>query len=86
MPWGDFTYVGTTDTDYDGPIDDPQCTPEDIAYVLRALNRSVTTGVTEADVVGTWAGLRPLVKPRAGGPHRRPVPPPPGAPSRQPGW
>ena len=26
VPWGDFTYVGTTDTDYDGPIDDPQCT------------------------------------------------------------
>ena len=27
VPWGDFTYVGTTDTDYDGPVDDPQCTP-----------------------------------------------------------
>ena len=78
VPWGRrCTYVGTTDTDYDGPLDDPQCTPEDIAYVLRALNRSITTGVTEADIVGTWAGLRPLVKRQAGGPHRRPVPPPP---------
>ena len=38
VPWGDFTYVGTTDTDYDGPIDDPQCTREDLEYVLRALN------------------------------------------------
>ena len=36
---------------------------------------SVTTGVTEADVIGTWAGLRPLVKSAAVGPHRRPVPP-----------
>ena len=62
VPWGEFTYVGTTDTDYDGPIDDPQCTKEDIAYVLRALNHSLTTPVTEADVTGTWAGLRPLVK------------------------
>jgi glycerol-3-phosphate dehydrogenase len=62
VPWGDFTYVGTTDTDYYGPIDDPQCTREDLEYVLRALNASVTTGVTEADVTGTWAGLRPLVK------------------------
>jgi glycerol-3-phosphate dehydrogenase len=62
VPWGDHTYVGTTDTDYHGPIDDPQCTQEDMAYVLRALNHSVTTGVTEADVTGTWAGLRPLVK------------------------
>jgi glycerol-3-phosphate dehydrogenase len=66
VPWGDRTYVGTTDTDYDGPLDDPQCTPEDVAYVLRALNHSITTGVTEADIVGTWAGLRPLVK-QAGG-------------------
>jgi glycerol-3-phosphate dehydrogenase len=62
VPWGELTYVGTTDTDYDGPLDDPECTPDDIAYLLRALNFSVTSGVTEADIVGTWAGLRPLVK------------------------
>ena len=35
VPWGDFTYIGTTDTDYDGPVDDPQCTPDDVAYLLR---------------------------------------------------
>ena len=65
VPWGDLAYVGTTDTDYEGPLDDPQCTPDDIQYVLSALNASVTTGVTEADILGTWAGLRPLVKGRA---------------------
>jgi glycerol-3-phosphate dehydrogenase len=53
--WGDLTYAGTTDTDYDGPVDDPQCTPDDIAYLLRAINASVTTEITEADVLGTWA-------------------------------
>ena len=47
VPWGDMVYVGTTDTDYDGPLDDPQCTPDDIGYVLRALNASLTTGITE---------------------------------------
>ncbi len=62
VPWGDFTYIGTTDTDYDGPIDDPQCTPEDIDYLLKAINNSVTTDITEADITGTWAGLRPLVR------------------------
>jgi glycerol-3-phosphate dehydrogenase len=61
VPWGDFTYIGTTDTDYDGPLDDPQCTPDDIQYLLRAINFSVTTTITEDDIVGTWAGLRPLV-------------------------
>ena len=69
VPWGplpdgtfEHTYIGTTDTDYDGPLDDPQCTAEDIAYVLRALNAAVTTGIEPSDITGTWAGLRPLVK------------------------
>jgi len=62
VPWGDFTYVGTTDTDYDGPVDDPQCTAADVAYLLGAINNAVTNELTEHDVVGTWAGLRPLVK------------------------
>jgi len=61
VPWGDFTFVGTTDTDYEGPVDDPQCTTEDIDYLLRAINGSVTTTITADDIVGTWAGLRPLV-------------------------
>ncbi|MEY4228378.1 MAG: hypothetical protein RLZ84_970 [Actinomycetota bacterium] len=68
IPWvanGDgtykYTYVGTTDTDYKGPIDEPQCTKDDIDYVLRALNASVTTDVTHDDVLAVWSGLRPLV-------------------------
>jgi glycerol-3-phosphate dehydrogenase len=74
VPWlptddGGFelTYIGTTDTDHDGPLDDPQCTPEDVAYLLKALNLSVRDPLTEADVLGTWAGLRPLVKAASSG-------------------
>src|SRR3546814_9793372 len=74
VPWlpnGDgtfeLTYIGTTDTDYDGPVDDPQCTPEDVDYLLSAINLSVREPLTTADVVGTWAGLRPLVKAAATG-------------------
>ncbi|HEX6418794.1 MAG TPA: glycerol-3-phosphate dehydrogenase/oxidase [Acidimicrobiales bacterium] len=59
---GTVTYVGTTDTDYDGDVDDPQCTPEDVAYLLAAVNHSITEPLTQADVLGTWAGLRPLVR------------------------
>lgn len=69
VPWvprGDgtfqFTYIGTTDTDYGGSVDDPQCSHDDIAYVLDALNASIGGGVTEDDVTGVWSGLRPLVK------------------------
>jgi glycerol-3-phosphate dehydrogenase len=61
VPWGDFTYIGTTDTDYDGPIDDPQCTPEDVRYLLDAINLAIEQPLREADIVGTWAGLRPLI-------------------------
>jgi glycerol-3-phosphate dehydrogenase len=61
VPWGDFTYVGTTDTDYDGPIDDPQCTPDDVRYLLDAVNLALDEPLSEADILGTWAGLRPLI-------------------------
>jgi len=62
VPWGDRVYVGTTDTDYDGSIDIPVCTPEDVTYLLDAVNRFLTEPLTVDDVLGTWAGLRPLVR------------------------
>jgi glycerol-3-phosphate dehydrogenase len=62
VPWGEFTYIGTTDTDYDGPLDDPQCTAEDVAYLLEAMNDAMTVELTTDDIVGSWAGLRPLVR------------------------
>jgi glycerol-3-phosphate dehydrogenase len=73
VPWADhageprFTYIGTTDTDYDGSLDDPQCNSDDVEYLLRAINGSVTTKLTKDDVLGTWAGLRPLVKSASSG-------------------
>ena len=56
-----YTYIGTTDTDYDGPLDDPQCSADDVEYVLRAVNHWTSAGLTPADVTGSWAGLRPLI-------------------------
>src|SRR5262249_50608000 len=62
VPGGDLTYTATTDTDYDGPLDDPECTPADVAYLLRALNAVIAEPVDQSDVLGTWAGLRPLLR------------------------
>jgi glycerol-3-phosphate dehydrogenase len=69
VPWGEqpdgtfrHVYVGTTDTDTDEPLDDPQCTGDDIDYVLTALNEALTETVTRDDITGVWAGMRPLVK------------------------
>jgi glycerol-3-phosphate dehydrogenase len=57
-----FTYIGTTDTDYDGSLEDPQCSAQDIEYLLRAVNASLVEPLGAHDVLATWAGLRPLVK------------------------
>jgi glycerol-3-phosphate dehydrogenase len=67
VPWGEVTYVGTTDTDHAGSIDEPECTPDDVAYLLNAVNRSLTDELTPNDVVGTWAGVRPLLRDPARG-------------------
>ncbi|MDA8147540.1 MAG: glycerol-3-phosphate dehydrogenase/oxidase [Actinomycetota bacterium] len=61
VPWGDQVYLGTTDTAWDGPLDDPTCLPEDVDYILGAVNAVVTRPVRRADVTGVWAGLRPLL-------------------------
>lgn len=61
VPWGDHTYLGTTDTDYPGPLDTPVVEREDVEYVLRAINAAVTVPLSPSDVSGSWAGLRPLL-------------------------
>jgi glycerol-3-phosphate dehydrogenase len=64
LPWGDRTYVGTTDTDYDGVPGEEAATLEDIDYLIAAPNHSFPTSqITRGDVVSTWAGLRPLIAP-----------------------
>jgi glycerol-3-phosphate dehydrogenase len=62
VAWGDSTYIGTTDTDYEGDVDLPYCTRGDVEYLLRAINGAIEGTITPADITGTWAGLRPLVK------------------------
>jgi glycerol-3-phosphate dehydrogenase len=68
-PDTDLVYLGTTDTDYQGPLDDPSCTPEDVDYLLEAANNVTTSRLTRADVTGVWAGLRPLLAPAKKGGH-----------------
>jgi glycerol-3-phosphate dehydrogenase len=67
FPDGADTYVGTTDTAYDGPLDDAACEPEDVEYLLSALQEATTAEVGPGDVTGVWAGVRPLLAPEQGG-------------------
>ena len=67
VSWGDQVYLGTTDTAWDGPLDDPSCTPEDVDYILNAANAVSTRQLTRADITGIWSGLRPLLAPEQKG-------------------
>jgi glycerol-3-phosphate dehydrogenase len=62
IPWGERTILGTTDTDYQGPIEDVQAEVSDVAYVLGITNQFFPgANLRPADVISVWAGLRPLV-------------------------
>lgn len=62
IPWKDFAFVGTTDTDYEGDLDNPAADAEDVAYLLEAVNHLFPGArIGENDIISTWAGLRPLV-------------------------
>lgn len=63
VPWGSRAIFGTTDTGT-GDLDHPAATPEDIAYLLKYLNRYLSVSLTEADIISTYAGYRPLVSSR----------------------
>jgi glycerol-3-phosphate dehydrogenase len=64
LPWGDFSYIGTTDTDTDEGPDEVRATPEDVVYLLRSANAAFPNArLDERDVLATWAGLRPLIAP-----------------------
>ena len=61
IPWGERWIVGTTDTDWSGDRAEPTATAEDVDYILSAANRVLAAPLTRADVIGVYAGLRPLV-------------------------
>lgn len=66
VPWIDGVLVGTTDTAYAGDIDHPAVDDDDRAYCIDALNSAFDLDLTVSDVVGAWAGLRPLIAGKAG--------------------
>lgn len=58
----DVVYIGTTDTDYTGDPDRVQPSDQDVKYLLNVANHTIPSAqLTEQHIVGSWAGLRPLV-------------------------
>jgi glycerol-3-phosphate dehydrogenase len=60
IPWEDRVYAGTTDTPYQGDLDTPAVGDADRDYILAAV-AGLFPGVSDRDVVASWAGLRPLL-------------------------
>ncbi|HMB52736.1 MAG TPA: glycerol-3-phosphate dehydrogenase/oxidase [Thermoanaerobaculia bacterium] len=61
LPWYGRTLVGTTDNDYDGDIDHPEPGAEDTEYLLDAVNAFFGIELSDSDLVGAYAGVRPLI-------------------------
>ncbi len=58
IPWYGMTLIGTTDRDHIGDPDHVTVEQNEIAYLLNEANHYLKTAWTEADIVGSYAGVR----------------------------
>ena len=71
IPWLDVVLIGTTDTDYDGDLSNVKASNEDVAYLLGTANHYFpSANLSTADVLSTFAGLRPLLSENQENPSR----------------
>jgi glycerol-3-phosphate dehydrogenase len=61
LPWLGRTLVGTTDNDYEGELEHVRPSSEDVDYLLAAVNDFFGAALRPADMVGAFAGVRPLI-------------------------
>ncbi len=71
IPWESATFVGTTDTEFDGSPDSVYADRDDVDYLLETVQKFFAKqALTREDVLSTWAGIRPLVSRGAGTTYR----------------
>ena len=63
VPWPRHWVIGTTDDPFTGPVEHPSASSPEVDKILAALNGAFDANVTRDDIVGTYAGLRPLIAP-----------------------
>ena len=66
VPWGEHWLVGTTDAPFDGPAAHPTADGWEVDKLLDTVNATMDVNLCREDVVGTYAGLRPLIAPSNG--------------------
>ncbi|MBZ8117221.1 glycerol-3-phosphate dehydrogenase [Roseovarius sp. LXJ103] len=57
---GDFTLIGTTDSEHSDPQTPPECTEAEADYLRHFASRYFKREVTREDIVWTYSGVRPL--------------------------
>ncbi|MFT4297247.1 MAG: glycerol-3-phosphate dehydrogenase/oxidase [Micropruina sp.] len=67
IPWERYWVIGTTDTPYQQDFTHPVASAADIDYVIDHANVVLSKPISRDDVIGTWAGLRPLLQPATKG-------------------
>jgi glycerol-3-phosphate dehydrogenase len=63
VPWPRHWVIGTTDDPFTGSVDRPAASSPEVDKILAAVNSAFDVGLTRDDIVGTYAGLRPLIAP-----------------------
>ncbi|CAN5126821.1 glycerol-3-phosphate dehydrogenase/oxidase [soil metagenome] len=63
IPWSRYWVIGTTDTPWTLELQHPVATSADIEYILEHANAVLAKPLTRDDIIGSWAGLRPLLQP-----------------------
>ncbi len=63
IPWPRYWVIGTTDTAWHEDVQHPVATSADIDYILDHANSVLADPLTREDIIGTYAGLRPLLQP-----------------------
>ncbi|GAB2537018.1 glycerol-3-phosphate dehydrogenase/oxidase [Brachybacterium huguangmaarense] len=63
IPWDEYWIIGTTDTPWTGDVAHPAATSDDIDYVIEHANAVLSSDLSREDVIGVYAGLRPLLQP-----------------------
>ncbi len=63
IPWDRYWIIGTTDTPWHEARQHPVATREDVDYILQHANAVLEPAITRDDIIGVYAGLRPLLQP-----------------------
>ena len=64
IPWPRYWVIGTTDTPWTEDVAKPVATAADIDYILQHANEVLSRPLSRDDIIGVYAGLRPLLQPR----------------------